>query len=59
MLQTRLEICVELMKLAIDFVMVVAEAFGIAIHQNHRWPVVMTTPSRSFAAPLPFVGFLH
>ncbi|XVF01190.1 hypothetical protein REPUB_Repub04eG0067200 [Reevesia pubescens] len=51
----KLEICVELVKLVIEFVMVVVAAVGIVIHQNDR-PVVMTV-SRSFASPVPFIGF--
>ncbi|KAG8497941.1 hypothetical protein CXB51_006654 [Gossypium anomalum] len=56
MVLQRLEICVELMKLAVDFVVVVAEAVGIVIHQNHSPPVM--TASRSFATSVPLIGFL-
>ncbi|MFQ6630230.1 hypothetical protein Gotur_006621, partial [Gossypium turneri] len=49
MVLQRLEICVELMKLAVEFVVVVAEAVGIVIHQNHSPPVM--TASRPFATP--------
>ncbi|MBA0799196.1 hypothetical protein Gohar_009726 [Gossypium harknessii] len=54
MVLQRLEICVELMKLAVEFVVVVAEAVGIVIHQNHSPPVM--TASRPFATPVPLVG---
>ncbi|MBA0682990.1 hypothetical protein Goari_024671, partial [Gossypium aridum] len=53
MVLQRLEMCVELMKLAVEFVVVVAEAVGIVIHQNHSPPVM--TASRSFATPVPLV----
>lgn len=56
MLLQRLEICVELLKLAIEFVMVVAEAVGVVIHQNDGAPAL--TGSRSLGTPVPFVGFL-
>ncbi|KAB2047366.1 hypothetical protein ERO13_A13G037400v2 [Gossypium hirsutum] len=60
MVLQRLEICVQMVKLVIEFVIVVAEAVGIVIHQNDsNRPVIMSMPSRSFAAPpVPFVGFL-
>ncbi|XVE49141.1 hypothetical protein DITRI_Ditri01bG0058500 [Diplodiscus trichospermus] len=59
MVLQRLGICVELVKLAIEFVMVVAEAVGIVIHQNDGRPVVMTMASRSYASTsVPFVGFI-
>ncbi|MBA0631566.1 hypothetical protein Godav_000426 [Gossypium davidsonii] len=52
--------CVEMVKLVIKFVIVVAEAVGIVIHQNDsNRPVIMSMPIRSHAAPsVPFVGFL-
>lgn len=50
----RLEICIELVKLAIKFVFVVAEAVGIFIQQNMS-PDLST--SFATAVPLPHVGF--
>ncbi|MBA0573034.1 hypothetical protein Golob_000329 [Gossypium lobatum] len=52
--------CVEMVKLVIKFVIVVAEAVGIVIHQNDsNRPVIMSMPIRSHAAAsVPFVGFL-
>ncbi|KAB1993588.1 hypothetical protein ERO13_D13G035700v2 [Gossypium hirsutum] len=60
MVLQRLEMCVEMVKLVIKFVIVVAEAVGIVIHQNDsNRPVIMSMPIRSHAAPsVPFVGFL-
>lgn len=62
MVLQRLEICVELVKLAIEFVMVVAEAVGIVIQENENRHVVRSAVAggRSFAAPVavPFVGFI-
>ncbi|KAK8558588.1 hypothetical protein V6N13_098239 [Hibiscus sabdariffa] len=58
----RLEICAGMVKLVAEFVVVVADAFGIVIdHRNDSNRAVVTTmPRRSdFAAPsVPFVGFL-
>ncbi|OMO74182.1 hypothetical protein CCACVL1_16918 [Corchorus capsularis] len=54
-----LEICVELLKLAIDFVVVVAEAVGVVIQQSERTPPMIAAASgRSISTPVPFVGFL-
>ncbi|XVF67640.1 hypothetical protein PTKIN_Ptkin10aG0137600 [Pterospermum kingtungense] len=57
MVLKRLEICLELVRLAIEFIVVVAEAVGIVIHQNDDRPVAITAVSRSFVGPVPFVGF--
>ncbi|MBA0843028.1 hypothetical protein Goarm_000248, partial [Gossypium armourianum] len=52
MVLQRLEMCVEMVKLVIKFVIVVAEAVGIVIHQNDsNRPVIMSMPIRSHAAP--------
>ncbi|KAK1560237.1 hypothetical protein Q3G72_023852 [Acer saccharum] len=51
----RLGMCIELVKMAIEFVVVVAEAVSIVIHHN-------VTPqelsNHSYAAAVPFIGFL-
>ncbi|KAM6541696.1 hypothetical protein CsatB_006143 [Cannabis sativa] len=55
----RLEMCIEMVKMAIDFVIVVAEAVEIVIHQNSS---PSSSSSRNSAlqstAHVPFVGFL-
>lgn len=58
MVLQRLGICVELVKLAIEFVVVVADAVGIVIQQNDDRQVARTAVSQSFVDPVPFVGFL-
>ncbi|OMP01570.1 hypothetical protein COLO4_11728 [Corchorus olitorius] len=60
MVLQRLEICVELLKLAIDFVIVVAEAVGVVIQQSERTPPMIAAASgRSISSTsVPFVGFL-
>ncbi|KAM5549115.1 hypothetical protein ABKV19_000507 [Rosa sericea] len=52
----RLDMCVELLKLAIEFVIVVAEAVEIALQQN--FPPNLTSTSAYTSTHLPFVGFL-
>ncbi|KAK4847793.1 hypothetical protein QYF36_006010 [Acer negundo] len=51
----RLGMCIELVKMAIEFVMVVAEAVSIVIHHD-------VTPqefsNHSYTAAVPFIGFL-
>ncbi|KAK2665170.1 hypothetical protein Ddye_003744 [Dipteronia dyeriana] len=51
----RLGMCIELVKMAIEFVVVVAEAVSVVIHQN-------VTPqelsNHSYAVAVPFIGFL-
>ncbi|OMO72702.1 hypothetical protein CCACVL1_17645, partial [Corchorus capsularis] len=53
MVVQRLEITisVELVKLAIDFVMVVAEAVGIVIQQSERTPMIAAAGGRSISTP--------
>lgn len=58
MMIQRLEICVELVKLAIEFVMVVAEAVGLVIHESSAVPARSLAGNRSFSASLPYVGFI-
>ncbi|KDP38247.1 hypothetical protein JCGZ_04890 [Jatropha curcas] len=53
----RLEMCMELMKLALDFVFVVAEAIGIVIQQSTSTHS-QSLPNHHFAPAVPFVGFL-
>ncbi|XP_048337162.1 uncharacterized protein LOC107411246 [Ziziphus jujuba] len=50
----RIEMCVELLKMAIEFVIVVAEAVGIVIHQNMSPAFIR---SSAYPTPLPFIGF--
>lgn len=52
----RLEMCIEMVKLAIEFVIVVAEAVGTAIHQNMS-PANISTSSL-VAAPVPLLGII-
>jgi hypothetical protein len=51
----RVEMCMELLRLAIEFVIVVAEAVCVVIHQS-------STPQLAFQLgygnPVPFVAFL-
>ncbi|OAY29431.1 hypothetical protein MANES_15G144200v8 [Manihot esculenta] len=55
MMFQRLEMCIQLIRLALEFVFIVAEAIGIVIEQDssHRY-----IPTQTFAVPVPFVGFL-
>lgn len=53
----RLAICIEIVKLAIKFVMFVAEAVGIVIQQNMS-PDLSTSFATAAPFPLPYVGFL-
>ncbi|KAG8634864.1 uncharacterized protein LOC122722193 [Manihot esculenta] len=51
----RFEMCIQLLRLAMEFIIAVAEAIGIVIEQNtshHR------LPSHPYAASVPFVGLL-
>ncbi|GMN37526.1 hypothetical protein TIFTF001_006891 [Ficus carica] len=52
----RLEMCREMVKMAIQFVMVVAEAVVVVMHQNPALPA--TNSALTAATPVPFVGFL-
>ncbi|KAK8561296.1 hypothetical protein V6N13_149530 [Hibiscus sabdariffa] len=55
----KLEFCMELVELAIKFVIVVAEAVEKAVNDiNHRRPSVAMMATRSFPAPVPPVDFL-
>lgn len=53
----RLEMCMELLKMAIEFVIVVAEAVGMVIQENMS-PNSSAQRFRSHHIPsVPFVGF--
>ncbi|KAG5238858.1 hypothetical protein IMY05_009G0086000 [Salix suchowensis] len=52
----RLEMCIVLVKLAMELIMAVAEAIGIFIQQNGS---AAPLANRLYTAPVPFVGFLH
>ncbi|KAL4347124.1 hypothetical protein GQ457_17G003160 [Hibiscus cannabinus] len=57
MVVLRLEFCMELVKLAMKFVIAVAEAVEKAINQNDRRQSVVTTTTtttRFFSSPVPF-----
>ncbi|XP_050365270.1 uncharacterized protein LOC126783782 [Argentina anserina] len=56
MVLQRLEMCVELVKLAIEFVIVVAEAVEVVLQQS--FPPNLSTTSAYTSTHLPFVGFL-
>ncbi|KAF9675943.1 hypothetical protein SADUNF_Sadunf09G0086600 [Salix dunnii] len=49
----RLEMCIVLVKLAMEFIMAVAEAIGIFIQQNGT---AAPLANRLYTAPVPFVG---
>ncbi|KAL4301707.1 hypothetical protein GQ457_10G021120 [Hibiscus cannabinus] len=52
----RLEICVEMLKLVVEFVVVVAESVGIVIHQNdHGYRPVVTATLRGSNPAAPSV----
>ncbi|PON78916.1 hypothetical protein PanWU01x14_014170 [Parasponia andersonii] len=57
----RLEMCIEMVKMAIEFVIVVAEAVGVVIQQNSSsspQPLRSTNSALQSSAYLPFIGFL-
>nr|XP_023879445.1 uncharacterized protein LOC111991865 [Quercus suber] len=54
MLFQRLEMCIELIRLSLRFVIIVAEAVGVVIQQNGP-PQLMTYPG--YGTSTPFVGF--
>ncbi|KFK36006.1 hypothetical protein AALP_AA4G065600 [Arabis alpina] len=63
MVTLKLEICIELVKLTVDFVAAVAESIEVAF--RHRPPPVVQYPtvmnvrrSNYSAVPIPLVGFL-
>ncbi|CAN8302927.1 unnamed protein product [Cochlearia groenlandica] len=63
MVTLKLEICIELVKLTVDFVAAVAESIEVAI--RHRSPPMIHSPtvmnrrrSNYTAVPIPLVGFL-
>uniref|UniRef100_A0A1S8ACW1 Uncharacterized protein n=1 Tax=Citrus limon TaxID=2708 RepID=A0A1S8ACW1_CITLI len=56
MMIQRLEMCIELVKLAIEFVLVVAEAVGAVIHRNESPENISTTTF--VIAPAPLVGII-
>lgn len=63
MVNLKMEICIELVKLTVDFVAAVAESIEVAF--RHRPPPVIqysmgTNGRRSYhtAVPIPLVGFL-
>ncbi|KAI5577131.1 hypothetical protein POPTR_009G107050v4 [Populus trichocarpa] len=51
----RLEMCIALVKLAMEFIMAVVEAIGIVIQQNGT---AAPLANHHYIAPVPFVGFL-
>ncbi|KAJ6716679.1 hypothetical protein OIU74_009248 [Salix koriyanagi] len=51
----RLEMCIVLVKLAMELIMAVAESIGIFIQQNGT---AAPLANRLYTAPVPFVGFL-
>ncbi|KAL9417972.1 hypothetical protein AB3S75_040885 [Citrus x aurantiifolia] len=55
MMMMRLEMCIELVKLAIEFVLVVAEAVGTVIHRNESPENTSTT---FVVAPAALVGII-
>ncbi|KAM3695151.1 uncharacterized protein LOC142643705 [Castanea sativa] len=54
MLFQRLEMCIELIRLSVRFVIVVAEAVGVVIQQNG--PPPLTFPG--YGTSTPFAGFM-
>ena len=54
MLFQRLEMCIELIRLSVRFVIIVAEAVGVVIQQNG--PPQLIYPGYGTATP--FVGFM-
>ncbi|KAJ8766630.1 hypothetical protein K2173_001150 [Erythroxylum novogranatense] len=50
----RLEMCVTLVRLAMECVIILAQAIGILLEQN-RSPQIL---NRSYVAPVPFIGYL-
>ncbi|KAA0031272.1 hypothetical protein Csa_017301 [Cucumis sativus] len=50
----RLELCLELLRMAINFVVVVAESVGDVIHRECQPQALPTAGGR---VPVPFVGF--
>ncbi|KAL4355307.1 hypothetical protein GQ457_06G002710 [Hibiscus cannabinus] len=56
MVVQKLEFCMELVELAVKFVIVVAEAVEKAVNDiNHRRPSIAMMATRSFPAPVPLV----
>ena len=56
MLFQRLEMCIELIRLSVRFVIIVAEAVGVVIQQNGPPQLTFTYPGYGTATP--FVGFM-
>ncbi|XP_057992920.1 uncharacterized protein LOC110634991 [Hevea brasiliensis] len=54
MMIQRLEMCIQFIRLALEFVIIVAEAVGFVIEQNTSHQL----SSQHFPAPAPFVGIL-
>ncbi|GKV22724.1 hypothetical protein SLEP1_g32566 [Rubroshorea leprosula] len=54
MMLQRIEMCLELLKLAVKFVIVVAEAVGLVIQQNSTMSLL---PGNQSLSALPYVGF--
>ncbi|KAF3435685.1 hypothetical protein FNV43_RR22776 [Rhamnella rubrinervis] len=54
----RLEVCLELLKMAIEFVIVVAEAVGIVFQHNVSPPQLLRSSAYATAPVLPFIGLL-
>ncbi|KAL4615533.1 hypothetical protein ACB092_07G132600 [Castanea dentata] len=54
MLFQRLEMCIELIRLSVRFVIVVAEAVGVVIQQNGPPPLAYP----GYGTSTPFVGFM-
>lgn len=54
MMIQRLEMCIELVRFAIEFFMVVAEAVAIVLHENSTPQFTHT----GFGTPVPYVAFL-
>lgn len=51
----RLEMCIALVKLAMEFFMAVVEAIGMVIQRNGT---AAPLANHHYIAPVPFVGFL-
>ena len=56
MLFQRLEMCIELIRLSVRFVIIVAEAVGVVIQQNG--PPQLTFTYAGYGTATPFVGFM-
>ena len=53
----RLEMCISLLKMAVEFVLVFAEAVGLVVNHNAT-PLLANSASVGNDVSVPFIGFL-